>query len=52
MTFELFINAGDLSMTWVTQSDLIDPELVKIIGRKIDEYQCDQLLYKFHLRQI
>ncbi|MEJ0106581.1 MAG: hypothetical protein WDO19_30325 [Bacteroidota bacterium] len=35
-TFELFIEAGDMSMTWKTKSDLIDPAICEIIGKEID----------------
>lgn len=35
-TFELYIEAGDLSMTWKTKSDFIDPEICAIIGKEID----------------
>jgi hypothetical protein len=35
-TFELYIEAGDWSMTWKTKSDFIDPEICAIIGKEID----------------
>lgn len=34
-SFELFIRPGDTH--WSTHSDLIDPEIVEMIGRKIEE---------------
>ena len=36
-TFELFIEAGDIELTWRTNSTmLIDPEICEIIGKEID----------------
>jgi hypothetical protein len=35
ITFEIYIRPGGL--TWVTKSQLIDPEIVHIIGDRIDD---------------
>ena len=36
-SFEIFINAGDMTMTWRTHSDIfVDPAICEIIGKEID----------------